>query len=54
VPLRSSDDQLFCGKLSGVFRQTGYEHQSSYNNDKVLNATLYSIVRIAQKMVWSK
>jgi pimeloyl-ACP methyl ester carboxylesterase len=54
VPLRSSDDQLFCGKLSGVFRQTGYEHQSSYGNEKVLNATLYSIVRIAQKMVWSK
>jgi len=54
VPIRSADDQLRCGKLSGVFRQTGYEHQSSYSNDKVLNATLYSIVRIAQNMVWSK
>lgn len=53
VPTRSADHQLFSKKFKGIFKQTGYEHQDSYRNPKVQNATLYSIVRIAQEMVWS-
>ncbi|QRQ86055.1 lipase family alpha/beta hydrolase [Cupriavidus oxalaticus] len=35
-----------------VFRQTGYEHQNSYNDDKVLASLLYSIVKIANTAPW--
>ncbi|TDF58121.1 hypothetical protein E1J61_35640, partial [Cupriavidus sp. L7L] len=35
-----------------VFRQTGYEHQSSFNDDKVLASLLYSIVKIANTAPW--
>jgi hypothetical protein len=37
-----------------VFRQTGYEHQNSYQDERALHSTLYSLVRIAQTMTWSK
>ncbi|NRR32588.1 hypothetical protein HSX11_20680 [Oxalobacteraceae bacterium] len=54
VPLHSAEHQMQSGKFKGIFRQTGYEHQNSYQNGQVLNSTLYSLVRIAQTMVWSK
>jgi len=52
VPARSADKQLNSGLFKGVFRQTGYEHQSSYKNPRAIASTLYSIVRIAQKATW--
>ena len=52
VPERSSDHQLHSHKFKGVFRQTGYDHQGSYQNTNVLACTLYSIVRIAQQAKW--
>ncbi len=54
VPLHSADHQLRSGKFKGIFRQTGYEHQNSFNNNGVLYSTLYSLVRIAHTMTWSK
>jgi pimeloyl-ACP methyl ester carboxylesterase len=54
VPLHSADHQLRSGKFKGVFRQTGYEHQDSYKDERALRSTLYSLVRIAQTMTWSK
>lgn len=54
VPLHSAEAQLNSGKFKGIFRQTGYEHQASYSDSAVINATLYSLVRIASKMKWSK
>jgi hypothetical protein len=53
VPLKSAEHQLLSGKFKGVFRQTDYEHQASYQNPSALNSTLYSIVRIAEQMKWS-
>ncbi|WP_229483026.1 hypothetical protein [Massilia horti] len=53
VPARSADHQLNSGMFKGVFRQTGYEHQSSYKNPGAIASTLYSIVRIAQKATWT-
>ncbi|MBX9432423.1 hypothetical protein KY487_24630, partial [Ralstonia pseudosolanacearum] len=53
VPLYSADHQLRSGKFKGLFRQTGYEHQSSYKDEHALCSTLYSLVRIAQTMQWS-
>lgn len=52
VPARSADHQLHSGTFKGVFRQTGYEHQSSYKDPRAIASTLYSIVRIAQKASW--
>lgn len=52
VPARSADHQLHSGRFKGVFRQTGYEHQSSYKDPRAIASTLYSIVRIAQKASW--
>lgn len=52
VPAASADDQLHSGVFKGVFRQTGYEHQSSYMNPRAVASTLYSIVRIAQQATW--
>jgi pimeloyl-ACP methyl ester carboxylesterase len=49
VPIRSADHQLRSGKFKAIFRQTGYEHQGSYQNDRAIACTLYSIVRIAQR-----
>ncbi|XYJ09381.1 esterase/lipase family protein [Telluria sp. B2] len=53
VPARSADHQLHSGMFKGVFRQTGYEHQSSYKDPRAIASTLYSIVRIAQKASWN-
>lgn len=52
VPAKSADHQLNSGLFKGVFRQTGYEHQSSYKDSRAVASTLYSIVRIAQKATW--
>lgn len=54
VPFHSADSQYTSGKFKGVFRQTGYEHQSSYSDGNALRSTLYSIVQIARTMTWSK
>ncbi|NRR29989.1 hypothetical protein HSX11_07290 [Oxalobacteraceae bacterium] len=53
VPARSSDQQLHSGKFSGLFRQVGYEHQNSYKDDAAIKSTLFSLVRIIEKMKWS-
>jgi hypothetical protein len=53
VPLHSADAQLRSGKFKGIFRQTGYEHQSSYSKSEVIEATLYSLFQIASTMKWS-
>lgn len=52
VPLRSAEHQLLSGKFKGVFRQSGYEHQGSYKNNRALRSTLFSLVRIIQTMKW--
>lgn len=54
VPLHSAEHQLRSGKFKGVFRQSGYEHQESYKDDRALRSTLYSLVRIACKMKWTE
>lgn len=54
VPVHSANSQYASGKFKGIFRQTGYEHQSSYSDQKALHSTLYSIVQIARTMTWSK
>jgi len=53
VPAKSADHQFSSGRLRAVFRQTGYEHQESYQNDGAVCSTLYSIVRIVMDMRWS-
>jgi pimeloyl-ACP methyl ester carboxylesterase len=52
VPVKSADHQLHSGSFKGIFRQTGYEHQSSYNDARAIASTLYSIVRIAEQAIW--
>lgn len=52
VPFHSADSQYRSGKFKGIFRQTGYEHQSSYSDQNALRSTLYSIVQIARTMTW--
>jgi len=47
VPIYSTDTQI--PKCSAVFRQTGYEHQASYQDEKSIYATLYSIIKIIEK-----
>jgi hypothetical protein len=54
VPLHSADAQLRSGKFKGIFRQIGYEHQASYSQSKVIEATLYSLFQIASTMKWSR
>jgi pimeloyl-ACP methyl ester carboxylesterase len=54
VPVHSADSQLASRKFKGIFRQTGYEHQSSYSDHGALRSTLYSIIQIARTMTWSK
>lgn len=54
VPMHSAEHQLKSGKFKGIFRQAGYEHQASYKDDAALSSTLYSLVRIAETMRWSK
>lgn len=52
VPAKSADHQLHSGRFKGIFRQTGYEHQSSYKDPRAVAASLYSIVRIALNATW--
>lgn len=54
VPVHSANSQLASRKFKGIFRQTGYEHQSSYSDHGALRSTLYSIIQIARTMTWSK
>lgn len=54
VPLHSAEQQFRSGRFKGIFRQSGYEHQDSYKDDRALRSTLYSLVQIANKMTWSK
>lgn len=54
VPLHSAEQQLRVGVFKGIFRQLGYEHQDSYHDARALHSTLYSLVRIAQTMKWSR
>ena len=51
VPIRSSDDQV--SKCKVVFRQAGYDHQASYQDDRAISASLFSIIRIISSMKWS-
>lgn len=53
VPVHSAEHQLLSGKFKGIFRQSGYEHQNSYKDERALHSTLYSLVKIVQTMVWS-
>jgi hypothetical protein len=52
VPAISADHQLKSRIFKGVFRQTSYEHQSSYKDNVAIASTLYSIVRIVQMASW--
>lgn len=54
VPMYSADHQLRSGKFKGIFRQRGYEHQNSYKDKAALDSTLYSLIRIASTMAWTK
>lgn len=54
VPLHSAEHQLHSGQFKGIFRQSGYEHQNSCKDERALLSTLYSLVRIAQRMEWTK
>ncbi|NML14923.1 esterase/lipase family protein [Azohydromonas caseinilytica] len=54
VPARSAEHQKSRGKCKAVFRQSGYEHQGSYQDTRAVASTLYSIVRIAQQAKWEK
>lgn len=54
VPVRSADHQLRSGVFRTIFRQCGYEHQGSYSNEKAVNATLFSLIRIIQSMNWDE
>jgi len=53
VPVHSADAQFRSKQFKGIFRQTGYEHQSSYSDSAVIDATLYSLFQIASTMTWS-
>jgi pimeloyl-ACP methyl ester carboxylesterase len=52
VPLHSAEHQLRSGKFKGIFRQLGYEHQSSYSDARAIYSTLYSLIKIAKTMTW--
>ncbi|CAJ0736263.1 hypothetical protein R16034_00376 [Ralstonia edaphis] len=58
APAEESGDQTVPAKASAEavggthFRQTGYDHQKSYLDDKVLASLLYSIVKIANTSTW--
>ncbi|WP_312485380.1 esterase/lipase family protein [Massilia timonae] len=54
VPLHSGDAQLRSGKFKGIFRQSGYEHQASYDDPAVISATSYCLFKIISEMKWSK
>jgi hypothetical protein len=52
VPMDSAEHQLHSGQFKGISRQTGYEHQGSYQDENALASTLYGIVQIAKTMKW--
>lgn len=58
APAEEAGDQTVPAKASAEavggthFRQSGYDHQNSYNDDKVLASLLYSIVKIANTATW--
>lgn len=54
VPVHSADAQLTSGKFKGIFRQSGYKHQSSYSDPNVMASTMYSLFKIISTMNWSK
>lgn len=56
VPKRSAVDPVDQGKPKLSFKGGGYEHQESYQNQDVLNSTLYGIACIARDGFtwWSK
>ncbi|MDO8420504.1 MAG: hypothetical protein Q7S90_10750 [Rubrivivax sp.] len=54
VPVFSAGHQMRSGKFKGIFRQLGYAHQNSYKDEGALNSTLYSLIRIASTMRWSR
>lgn len=54
VPSYSADAQIRSEKFKGIFRQTGYEHQESYDNPKVIVSTIYCLFRIITEMRWIK
>lgn len=54
APVHSADAQMHSGKFKGIFRQKGYEHQSSYSNSDVLASTIYCLLKISSTMKWSK
>ena len=47
VPTPSAEDPVLQGKPKITFKQQGYDHQDSYQHKATINATLYSIARIA-------
>ena len=53
VPIRSADHQFFSGRFKAIFRQTGYEHQSSFSDIRAVNSTMFSIIKIAATMRWA-
>lgn len=48
VPAKASAEAV----RGTLFRQTGYEHQASFQNAQVLASTLYSIIKIANTANW--
>lgn len=48
VPQRSAEDPVKQGKPCLSFKQSGYEHQGSYQDPAVLSSTLYGIGKIAR------
>lgn len=51
---RSAQDPVRQGKAQIAYQQTGYEHQDSYGNDKVLASTTHAICKIAlQAFAWN-
>lgn len=54
VPAHSADAQLRSERFKGIFRQTGYEHQDSYNDSAVIASTLYCLLKIIGTMKWER
>lgn len=49
VPRRSAEDPVNQGKPRLSFKQSGYEHQGSYQDKVALSSTLYGICKIAHE-----
>lgn len=54
VPLHSADHQFSSKKFTGIFRQSGYEHQNSYQDKAAIRSTLFSLFRIIETMKWDE